>query len=166
MQFVLGALTMLCLALTIALWHVWAKFNKMNGLYGGVNTRLDNLFSLIQNLPPTHQNVIHLGLKDSKVDVGLDPAVNLPVKPEDFRIKVEKLREKLLHGFETKQHPDTETQAWCILEHAGFRAYVESNSRSEIQKGLTRLLLNGDDEATKRFLETVANSICQVPTMA
>lgn len=160
MQFALGALTVLCLVLIIALRHIWAKLNKSETSFETLNTRVNELFSLIQNQPPTSQNIIHLGLKDSQVTVGLDSAVAIPIKPEDFRIREEKLREKLLNGLATKKHPDTETQAWCILEHVGFKAYVDDKSRTEAQKALTRLLLNGDDDATRRFLETLAHSVC------
>lgn len=101
-----------------------------------------------------------LGLKDAKIaELGLGSAKDL-VRPDDFKISVEKLRKKLLEGFEKKNHPDTETLAYCILEHAGVGAYVEGASRIEIQKALTRLLLNEDVNAIRGFLSALAQSIC------
>lgn len=101
-----------------------------------------------------------LSLKDAKIsDLGLNSA-DLPIRPEDFKINVEMLRKKLLHGYEVKKHEDTEVLAYCILEHAGIGAYVEVKSKSQIQDALTRLLLNEDSDAVKSFLSAVAQSIC------
>jgi hypothetical protein len=101
-----------------------------------------------------------LKLKDAKIaEIGLGSAKNL-VSPEDFKINAAKLRTKLVHGLETKNHSDVGTLAWTILNHAGFENYVESDSRKEIEKALTRLLINGDSDATRRFLESVADSVC------
>ncbi|MCX6786993.1 MAG: hypothetical protein NTY93_00475 [Candidatus Kaiserbacteria bacterium] len=118
---------------------------------------IDLLRKKIANFLPV-VNIIHLGLKNSEMTTKLVP-VTLSIRPEDFRIRADKLRDKLLEGLATKKHPDTGTRAYCILSHAGFEEYVESKSRGEIQEALTRHLLNGDDEATKRFIETVADSV-------
>jgi hypothetical protein len=160
MQFALGALTVLCFVLIIALRQIWAKYIDLSNSFAATNTRLDNLFSMMQNLPPTTQNVIHLGLKDTKVAIGTEVVSELPIKPEDFLIQEEKLCEKLLRGYETRKHPDTGTYAWCILDHVGFHHYVDNKTQTEAQKALTRLLLNGDDEAIRKFLTTLAHSVC------
>ena len=166
MQFTLGVLSTLCLVLITALAVVMIKLNKkLNkgfeetcwGL-GKVMGEVAAVNQTIANLPPTIQNIIHLGIKPGAVETGVEP-IKVPVSPTDFIVQADKLREKLLHGLETKNHPDTDTRAYCILDHAGMSAIVESESLLSVRKALTRLLLNGDEDATKRFLETLADSV-------
>ena len=175
MQFAIGFLTALCLAL-IAILAIVVKFNNkvsnlskhFDGTAAMVNDRFGKIMQIvlelqttIANLPPTNlvKNIIHIGLKDSQVTTGLSPA-KLSIRPEDFLVHADKLREKLLHGLETEKHPNTGTLAYCILNHAGVDEMVDGKSWTEIQAALTRLLANGDNDAAKRFLETLANSIC------
>ncbi len=171
MQFALGLLTMLSFALLVALWLLWVKYNKVNdhfalvtrNEFGGVIGRLDDLFSLVNDIlnRPTTQNVIHLGLKEIAVDTKLEP-LQLSINPEDFQVKREKIVARLMHEFATEKHSSIPTRAFCMLNHAGVREMLTNQSANELDAALTRLLVNEDDDATKRFLETVADSVSQV----
>ncbi len=83
----------------------------------------------------------------------------MSINPIDFKISANKLREKLLKEFETEDHPDISTRAFCILQQAGARDAMENESASKVQKALTRLLVNEDDDATRTFLVTIADSV-------
>lgn len=122
----------------------------------GTNKEIHDKLDILLGRSPV--SIIHLGMKDAQINSEVEP-VSITIRPDDFQIKADRLRAKLLHGFQVKDHPDTETLAWCILEHAGLGAYVENKSRTEIQKALTRLLLNGEAKAITSFLSTLADSI-------
>jgi hypothetical protein len=179
MQFLIGFLTALCLTLITFIVVIVRKFNlrvselsdNFDGTAAMVGDRVVKIMKIVlelqrtvANLPPTVQNVIHLGLKDGQVTTGLAPAT-LSIRPEDFQIRADKLREKLLHGFETEKHPDTGTLAYCILDHAGVDEMLDGKSWTEAKEALTRLLSNGDMDATKRFLETLADSVANATAL-
>ncbi len=155
MAFALGAMMAFSTTLVIVLVFAWVKYNSLNG-------KLADIQKTIASLPLTAQsvvqNIIHLGMKDGRVNTDLTP-VTLSIRPEDFLIRADKLCEKLLHGLATESHPNTSTLAYCVLKHAGLDNMLDGQSWGEAQKALTRLLTNGDDEATQRFLSTLASSI-------
>ena len=157
MEFSLGVLAALCLALLLQVFWM-AKFVVPQMKAFGV--QVDALAETIGKVPTPVQNVIHLGLKDTGVVTGLAPAT-LSIRSEDFRVQADKVYQKLVNGLKVKEHPDTGILAYCILRHAGVDNMVNNQSSIELQKALTRLLLNGDDEATKRFLRTLADSVGQ-----
>lgn len=121
-------------------------------------SELELIYQRVSEPRPT--NIIHLGLKNAKVDVGLKD-VKLSIRPEDFQVRADKLYAKLLDGLATRTHPSTGTLAYCILDHAGIYDIMDSGSIQEVKKALTRLLNNGDEEAIKHFLETLADSVAK-----
>lgn len=145
MQLALGFLIATCIALAIALYITWTKLNSKT--------------------PIKVQNVIHLGLKDGRITTGLTPTT-LSVRPEDFQVRADKLREALMKQFETEDHPDISVRAYCILKQAGVREMLDPKSASEAEKVLTRLLVNEDSDAVRRFLETLADSIANATATA
>lgn len=163
MQILVGVLATLCFVLTAGLVLGWKKFNSLNYDIQCNSTALSNIYAQITRLPAPVQNIIHLEFKNPNVDAGVG-LVKMSVRPEDFELNVERLRTILLHGFETKEHPDMSTRAYTILDHAGLDKVLENKSWSSCNKALTRLLINGDDRATRRFLETLADSVAMTTT--
>ena len=170
--FIIGAVSATCLALIVALATVLAKMKStkkgllqsFGELQSEVVSEMNRLGIKIAQLPVPITNVIHLGLKDGRATTDLLP-INLKIKPEDFVLNKVKVLSRLIYGLEKKRQifaDQPETRAYLILDNAGLIHVFDSNSRSEVQKALTRLLINEDDEATKRFLETLAESICHV----
>ncbi len=157
MQFLLGVLATLCVGFGVAL--LWTRL-EIKGKFDRISTDLQQVKDRIATMPKSVQNIIHLGLKDSRMETGLVPAT-LSIRPEDFQVQADKLYERLLSGLGTKKHPDLGTRAWSILNHAGIDEVVDGDSRHEAQSALTRLLINSDEEATKNFLRTLADSVCQ-----
>lgn len=171
---ILGGLIVLCVVLIGLLLFTYKgilfETDKINGQYtsilGQYNTIVSSMGGLsaqIRALPPSVQNVIHLGLQESKITTGMTP-VSIPINPDDFKIETDTLREKLLEGLKTKKkdfEEDIPTYAFVILNHAGLMKIMDANSRRESEEALIRLLLNGNVDATKRFLEALAESVCQ-----
>lgn len=161
MQFIVGVLSTLCLvSFVVVVWMVLTLNNKIKNL--DKNMRV--VIRLITKMPNA-QNVIHLGLKESRVSTEL-PTTTLSIKPEDFQVKADKLYAKLINGLKVKDHPDTGVRAYCILNHAGIEEMLDGGSRREAQAALTRLLANEDDEAAGRFLKTLADSIADTQLKA
>ncbi len=102
--------------------------------------------------------IIQLGFKENSLKTDVKET-KLSVNAEDFRINKEKLLEKLVDGFKTRTHPQTGTYAYCIMDHAGLYELLDSESTKNLKQALTRLLNNGDDEATLGFLKTIADSV-------
>lgn len=155
MQFILGALSVLCGILCVGI--VWMRSN-INSKFDSISKDLRQINTMILTMPKSVQNIIHLGLRDGRVTTGLIPAT-ISIRPEDFQIRADKLREKLLEALENESHPNTGTLAYCILNRGGIYEMLESKSAQESQKALARLLNNNEKEATKRFLETLAESV-------
>ncbi len=112
-------------------------------------------------LPVPVLNLITLHLKNGGVTTDVE-ALKLSVKPEDFKIRGEALREKLLRSFaESRENFEKHTATWAyvILDRSGINEILDATSRSSTKQALTRLLLNGDENAVRRFLETLSDSI-------
>jgi hypothetical protein len=170
MQFALGALSASCIALIIAIAIVSARFKRTNRRFSVLDINIEQLTreisrmsEILKKFPAPVQNVIHLGLKDGRVTTNLSQA-KLAIRPEDFQIRADKLKEQLLRRLETEGHEDIGTRAYCILDHAGMSPILNSQSFAEAKAALVRLLINGDNEATRRFLETLAESVAEAFT--
>lgn len=159
MQIAVGFLLAVCIGLLVALGFV---------IYVGrvfvreMNVKIGKIFDLVTALPAPVQNVIHLDRSKVRVGPGVVP-ISLSIKPEDFRIQADKLYNRLVDGFKRRldnfDSAGLETHAFCILDHAGFMAYVDGPSCRAVQDCLTILLMSGDGNAIKRFLRTVADSV-------
>ncbi|MEK7147856.1 MAG: hypothetical protein AAB758_01005 [Patescibacteria group bacterium] len=159
MQFVLGALSVVCLGL-IVVW-AWLVVN-LNRRFAHIDTNLEEVLKAVAKIPAPVTNVIHLGLRKVEARTGLIPA-SLSLRPEDFQVQADKLYVRLTNGLRVKNHPDVGVNAYCILKHAGLDHILDGPSWREAQEALTRLLNNEDDEATKRFLRTLADSVANPP---
>lgn len=157
MQFALGALTVLCVVLIVAL--MWVA-RKVLPQLREVSVNLDQVWKELSKLPAPVQNIIHLGLKDGQVTSGIAP-VGLSIRPEDFKVNVERLYANMLKTLQEEPGYDRDppTAAFCVIKHSGLRDMLDHKSAGEAEKALTRLLVNGDDEVVKRFLRTLADSV-------
>jgi hypothetical protein len=157
----LGILGTLCVLLALAVGAMIRLFGKrqmeIREMFTNLQGQLDKFPSVQQNVV---QNIIHLGLRNGQLTTDLMP-VTLSIDPTKFQINRDLLYKKLIHALDTKKHPNTGTLAYCILDGAGVGELVDSSSFQELQKALTRLLTNEDGGAIRKFLETVAESICQ-----
>ncbi len=153
---IIGVLITLCVALAAIVLIYRAQNRKNVEIIGGMAVRFNEIKDLIKNTP---RNVINLSLKGVGVDTKLLP-VELPIKPENFVINANKLTEILIGRLKTEKHPDIETRAYCILAHCGLSDILENKSWHESKRALIPLLINGDEEATKTYLKTLAESIC------
>jgi hypothetical protein len=112
------------------------------------------------------QAIIHLDFKKVDFDAVFDK-VKLPITPSNFIVKAEDLFDVLIAKYNEylkrykEKKTDLSTAVSCIINQTGLSEIIEYDSKSEITKALTRLFINGDDEAIKTFLKIVANSICQ-----
>lgn len=148
--FIFGVLATLCIVFIGAI-IVLVRSNKKKDQ---INEQFDRVFDLIKNLP---RNVIQLSLRGVDVDTKLPP-LELPISPENLVVNVDKLKGLLLKSFETQKHPNPDTRAYCILNHAGLESIVRSTT--ELRKPLSIMLINEDFDGAKKYLETLAESIC------
>ena len=150
----IGVLSTLCVVLIVFVFILLAQNKKKDEVIGGMAIRFNVIEDLIKNIP---RNIIHLDLKSLDVDTKL-PLV-LPIKPENFVVNVEKLKKLLLERLEKEKSEDPYTKALCILDHAGLGSVVDG-PLSNLSKPLARLLINDDIDSAKKYLETLAESIC------
>ena len=88
----------------------------------------------------------------------LEPA-SLKIKPEDFEANKPVLKTKLLKCLDSERSPDADTKAFCILNHSGWDAFVESETRRNAQVALSRLIANEDKAAAVWFLEELVDKL-------
>lgn len=161
MEFINGVLTALCVVLAaLVVWgrnHLLLKLAEIHKNMAAINETVAKM--------PVVQNVIHLGLKEGRFKTGV-AATRLPIRPEDFQVNAEKLYNRLVHGLKVKDHDDVGVRAYCIFNHAGLPDILEGGSKREAEKALTRLLINADEEAIKRFFRTIADSVSELQMKA
>ncbi len=91
-----------------------------------------------------------------KLDPGKDA---FKISPEQFEANKPAIKARLLQGLETEEHPDPDTLAYCVLDRGAYRNFVSAETASSVQKALGRLLVNGDNAATKAFLEEIVDKL-------
>lgn len=158
MQFVLGLLSAACVFLAIALVFVLNRSNDIKFRFRKIEDKIETMYGKILTLPAPVQNTIHLGFKNPSVEMGLGP-VNISIKPEDFKLKANRLREIFIRNLATRPHPDPSTCAYMILDRAGLVQILSGEPWKQTKEALTRLLVNDDEKATERFLVTLADSV-------
>ncbi|MEK7212082.1 MAG: hypothetical protein AAB686_00195 [Patescibacteria group bacterium] len=83
----------------------------------------------------------------------------------DFEAKRDALKAALLVQLEEQLGKDKtwrnqpDTMAWCVLDHSGFKLFVESDVAQKAQKALGRLLANGETEKARKFIVKLANAL-------
>ena len=168
--YVLGFLTMLSIALAAVVVALAKYFNESNSgiqeTIGYLREDIMMCLDMIRRFPQPVQNLIQLDFRGPMVQSS--PLGGLSIKIEDFKVNPMCLYEKLLQKLYNTTESETLMQnvtsrAYCILDHAGVEAIITTESRRHIQSALERLLINGDEEAIKRFLFTAAESICNGP---
>ena len=160
MQFILGALTVACVLLVIlalAFYKCWVQASDTSDQYNDLFNRMGEILQKIENLQPV-QNIINLGLKDGRLTTDITPLI-MSVDPKGFVVKADKLKKILLQHLADVNNGDKSIKAYCITARSGIRNILDNKSVNEVDKALTRLLINEDEEATKRFLETLADSV-------
>ena len=169
LQVAVGALAVLCIFLVAGLVVVTRMYNdrlrEVVDTSGFIRKDMDRVIAVVNNLPRPVQNIFNLDFKGPAMKSG--DLVDC-VEVEDFRVQSARLYEKLLQQFHTTGQiqgfvENVEARSYSILTHAGVEAIVTSDSRRKLDKALTRLLINGDEEAIKSFLLTTAESICNGP---
>jgi len=171
MEFAIGFLSALCLAMTVAVVLVWEKSKFLNrnidGLYKEVREarviateKLDKITSTISDMAigPITRNIIHLGLKDGRVSTDLASAT-LSLRPKDFQVNADRLYTELCRQLELKKDYDLSVRAYVILKNAGIEAVLDHDSNRKADKALTRLLINENIEGAKKFLRLLADSV-------
>ncbi len=157
MQFIMGILVTLVVLLVAVMWWMHSNVKKT---YENILAECRQLNHILATMPKAVTNIIHLGLKDSRMTTGLVPA-SLSIRPEDFAVNADKLYANLVKGLTERVNHNLGIRAFCIIKDAGVREMVSTTSANEAEQALTRLLNNGDEDATKRFLRTLADSVCQ-----
>lgn len=129
-----------------------------------LSEKLAQVNAQLAELRAVPRNVIHLDLKSGGVTTDLTPQ-SLNIRPEDFVLRTERvlahLREGLVRArsFERVNHRTLPTQAFCIMDQAGLHEILDVRSSLSTKKALVHLLVNGDEDALQRFLETLAESV-------
>ena len=74
------------------------------------------------------------------------------------------LKESLSRALSSAQHEDVGTRAYMILSRSGMDEFldeVNDTARLEAKKLLTQHLVNGDGEATKKFLSDLVDAVVE-----
>ncbi|MDD4290397.1 MAG: hypothetical protein PHH83_03960 [Patescibacteria group bacterium] len=160
---IIGILATLCVCLIVLVIFLVKWGRKKIQEFAGTNKLLNEIFQWIEDRP---QTIIHLDLKKVDLDTKLGK-IQLPITASDFVVKAENLYQVLIAEYNTykqrlkERKTDLSTAVWCIISHAGLGEIIESVSKAKIDEALTRLLINKDDDATKRFLKILAESVSQ-----
>ena len=88
----------------------------------------------------------------------ISPA-SLTIDPAEFEPQRPVIRERLLKALETEQHPNPGTLAYCILDHSGWKEFVDGKTFQSAQTALGRLLTNKNTAGAKRFLAALVNQL-------
>jgi hypothetical protein len=132
--------------------------NRLEEQISKLKENLAQLAEQMKNFKVRPQNIIHLGIKPGAITTDMEPT-KLSVEPKDFVVRADKLRKNLLNALATKEHPNTGTRAYCILDSAGIGEIIDGASFQNMKNALTRLLINDDREAIVNFLSTLADSV-------
>jgi hypothetical protein len=165
MQFALGFLVCFSIASIFVIIVMAIDFGRdKNSLFRRIDQltdRIQGMDEIIANLPAPVQNLIHLGLKPGALKVDGIESVKLPIDPKTFAINADKFFNLMVYHFEdlTRRRQDADTIAYCITDKSGLGKIVESKSLDDIKQALVRLIINGDNESTKRFLRMLADSV-------
>ena len=151
---------------SVSFFFIFSLIKELYKRSRELKSRCDKLAEQIKDLPQPVQNVIHLGIKPEEVKVGIEP-IKMSVNPEDFKINADRLHELLVENYMEvgkRQKDNVEIWSYCILANAGVEKIIDYDSLKEIRQSLIRLLINGDDNAMKRFLRILADSVAATTT--
>lgn len=90
--------------------------------------------------------------------LSISPA-SLKIDPSVFEPKRSAVRERMLKEFETQNHPNPGTRAYCILDHSGWEKFVDAKTFLAAQNALGRLLVNDDKVAARSFVEELVDKL-------
>ena len=133
------------------------------GLLVLVLVRLERIMRINQSIHQSNQEIvvelrrIAEGQRLSMV-LTISPS-SLTIDPEEFEPQRPIIRERLLKAFETEQHPNPGTLAYCILDHSGWHEFVDGVTFQTAQIALGRLLANKNRKKAKRFLTVLVNQL-------
>lgn len=91
---------------------------------------------------------------------------SLRVRPEDFEPNKEQLRKNMLRIVVEESHPQPNTWAFCVLDHSGWRQFVDSETYSQAQNALGRLRANDDKEAILNLVNDLVDQLSPSPAAA
>ena len=173
MQFALGFLVCFSLACIIVFVSVKKNlYKKLSDMSAGIDGAAAGIMAtnaVIAKLSAPVQNIIHLGIKKDSLKIGEVQPINISVDPSNFEVNSDRLYELLVHNFVDvggRQKNDVQTWAACITANAGLDKILEYKSAVEVRQALVRLLVNSDDEVTKNFLRTLADSTAATTKLA
>jgi hypothetical protein len=155
-------------------WNIDSVAGIVRNVHEDVSKKLNDIQKVVNTLPRSSgnravtQNIIHLGLKDGRATTDLVP-VALAIRPEDFQVNANLLYDALLYQMEEvgkRQKNCPDTWACCIIQNSGIQRLLDNQSFLDAWQALIRLLINGDKEATLRFLRTLADSVANVTAPA
>jgi len=105
------------------------------------------------------KNIIHLDLSGNACLVEGRAPVRIDFDPKTLRPNPDKIYQRLVTAFENEKHPSLDTLAYIIMDRSGLNEILSPKSRGEVKAALVRLLVNGDKDATLKFLRTLADSL-------
>ncbi|KKW45712.1 MAG: hypothetical protein A3A43_01025 [Candidatus Liptonbacteria bacterium RIFCSPLOWO2_01_FULL_56_20] len=122
--------------------------------------------AIVQEMRQVKESVVHIAeSKRLTTILEIEAKKGLDVEMGDFEAKRDALKAALLVQLEEQLGKDKafrnqpDTMAWCVLDHSGFKLFVESDVSQKAQKALGRLLANGDVAKARKFVVGLANAL-------
>ena len=95
----------------------------------------------------------------------IEPA-SLKVDPAKFEPNKERLLGRMIEELLVSKNwvpgnwkRDPSTAAFCVLNHSGFDQFVDAETRGGVQNTLARLIVNGEMDEARRFLQEVVDKL-------
>ncbi len=150
----LGLIIVFALVIVRTGWIVDST-DSIKSLFASIDERMDLLVKTMSQIAESKRLSTILTIEGKK---GID------IKPEDFEPKREELREKMLAVMEEKRGAyerkgSASTWAYCILDHSGFNEFINADTQLKVKPALARLLANGNNVATKRFITMIVRNL-------
>ena len=128
-----------------------------------VIVRLGDVMKSIQSIPRLNQEIVaelHRLAEGQRLSMVLNIGPSsLTIDPAEFEPQRPVIRERLMKAFQTEEHPNPDTLAYCILDHSGWGTFVDGKTFQSAKTALGRLLANKNTKGAKKFIGALVDQL-------